>query len=153
MINGQIALSWGAAAGASNYTVFRASALAGPYTGLGLNLAGTNYTDATSVSGAANFYIVRAASPCGAVADSSIASAPLLVTSWIVGSGEAVMRGWGGTAGQGYYLLGSTNVDAPLAQWTRVATNFFGASGAFSTTNAINAGVSQEFYLIEAVGP
>ena len=148
--NGQIALSWNPAAGAANYAMYRSSALAGPYTALATNLTVTNYLDATFDSGAVSFYVVRAMNACGASADSSVASAPLRLMNRAVSGTNVVLSGWGGTAGQSYYVLGSANLAAPVSQWTRLVTNIFGAGGSFSFTNAINPAWSQQFYLIQA---
>ena len=151
--NGQIALSWGAAAGATNYTVYRSSTLTGSYSALATNLTVTNYLDATLDGGAVGFYFVRAANSCGASGDSSIASAPLRVTDRTVLGTNIVLSGWGGVAGQSYYVLGSTNLAAPVLEWTRLATNSFGPSGGFSFTNAMDPALSQQFYLIQVAVP
>ena len=57
-----------------------------------------------------------------------------------------VVSGSGGATGGNYYLLVSTNLDLPLAAWTRVATNQFGAGGSFVFTNDLTAGGPQLFY-------
>jgi hypothetical protein len=100
-----------------------------------------------------SFYVVRAGNYCGVSPDSTIVSAPLLVTDWAVSGPDAVMNGWGGVAGHSFYVLGSTNLATPVSQWIRLGTNFFGASGSFSFTNAINPAVSQQFYLIQTTSP
>jgi hypothetical protein len=150
---GQINLNWGLAAAASNYTVFRAIAPAGPYSALHANLLGTNYTDTTFASNSPNFYFVRGFSTCGASTDSTIVSAPLWVTSWAIIGNQSVLGGWGGVPGQTCYLLGSTNLSAPVAVWTRLGTNSFGASGSFSFTNAFNPAKPHQFFIIHAGGP
>ena len=151
LINGQIALNWSAVAGAAVYTVYRANAPAGSFVAQA-GLSGTNYNDATFGAGA-SLYFVRAANPCGSSADSSVASAPLVVTGWAVSGTQAVMAGWGGVAGQSFYVLGSTNGAASVSQWTRLGTNVFGAGGSFNVTNALDPASPQQFYLIQAAGP
>jgi autotransporter-associated beta strand protein len=59
---------------------------------------------------------------------------------------SVVVSGSGGATGGNYYLLVSTNLDLPLAAWTRVATNQFGAGGSFVFTNDLTAGGPQLFY-------
>jgi fibronectin-binding autotransporter adhesin len=56
-----------------------------------------------------------------------------------------VLSGSGGAPGATYYVLESADVSAPLASWTRIATNKFDAGGAFSFTNAVSPSVPQQF--------
>jgi beta-galactosidase len=61
-----------------------------------------------------------------------------------------VFAGSNGVAGAKYYLLGSSNLAAPLADWIPVVTNFFDSRGDFNFTNpAPGHGQPQEFYLLE----
>jgi hypothetical protein len=60
---------------------------------------------------------------------------------------EIVLNGKGGIPGSSCVILSTTNLNVPLAQWTRRATNVFDGNGNFSLTNT-PAG-SQEFYLLE----
>ncbi len=54
-----------------------------------------------------------------------------------------------GAAGGQFVLLGSTNVALPFSQWTRILTNNFDGSGNLTlSTNIINPGVPQQFYLL-----
>ena len=48
-----------------------------------------------------------------------------------------------------YYLVGSSNIAAPLSNWIPVLTNFFDASGNFDFTNLPNPGQAREFYMLE----
>jgi len=57
-----------------------------------------------------------------------------------------VFSGSNGPANGTYYVLTATNIALPLASWTRASTNFFDANGNFTITNAINAGVPDQFY-------
>jgi hypothetical protein len=45
-------------------------------------------------------------------------------------------------------VLASTNLALPLANWTRLLTNQFGAGGSFVFTNAA-ASAPQNFYLLQ----
>ena len=49
-----------------------------------------------------------------------------------------------------FYLLTSTNLAAPLANWSCVLTNQFDANGNSRLTNAINPNLRQSFYLLQA---
>jgi fibronectin-binding autotransporter adhesin len=66
-----------------------------------------------------------------------------------LGGGNLVVSGTGGMAYDTCFLLSSTNVTTPLANWTRISTNAFDASGNFSITNTIPAG-RQNYYLLES---
>ena len=45
-----------------------------------------------------------------------------------------------------FYLLSSTNVALPLAQWRRASTNVFDAAGGFQFILPVNYAVPQEFF-------
>jgi autotransporter-associated beta strand protein len=60
-----------------------------------------------------------------------------------------VMNGNNGVPGWRFYVLESTNVAAPLAAWTRAATNFFNLAGSFTITNAITPNSVQRFYSLQ----
>jgi autotransporter-associated beta strand protein len=66
-----------------------------------------------------------------------------------VSGGNLVISGTGGASGGTYYVLTSTNVALPLANWARVTTNLFDSAGGFSVTNAANPNVPQQFYLLQ----
>ena len=75
-------------------------------------------------------------------------------TSPVVGSlgvmgGKLVLTGSGGITNGSYYVLSSTNLAAPLTNWTRLATNRFDNGGNFDVTNAMNNNSPQSFYLIQ----
>jgi autotransporter-associated beta strand protein len=55
----------------------------------------------------------------------------------------------GGVSGWPNYLLASTNLNAPLVNWTRVSTNIFDASGSMTLTNSWTADKPQQFFLIK----
>jgi fibronectin-binding autotransporter adhesin len=60
-----------------------------------------------------------------------------------------VFGGSGGTAGNSYIVLTSTNAATPVSSWTPVATNMFDSSGNFSVTNGIATGTVQHYYAIK----
>lgn len=76
---------------------------------------------------------------------------PPFVTGISLQAGNSlVFSGTNGTPGLSYYLLGTTNLALPLADWKVLSTNAF-SSGNFSLTNAINPGTPQQFYQLEVL--
>jgi len=63
--------------------------------------------------------------------------------------GELILTGTGGVDGNAYVLLGSTNITTPLAIWTPVLTNTFGAGGSFSNAIPVSPGQPMEFFIIQ----
>jgi autotransporter-associated beta strand protein len=61
------------------------------------------------------------------------------------GAGLVVVSGTGGTAGNSYAVLSSTNVTLPVASWTPLVTNVYGPGGSFSYTNTITPGTPRLF--------
>ncbi len=53
-----------------------------------------------------------------------------------------------GTVGGTCYLLTSTNLSLPFANWTIVATNTFDDSGHFTFTNFMNPNLPRSYYLL-----
>jgi autotransporter-associated beta strand protein len=72
-----------------------------------------------------------------------------VITAVRMVSTNFVFAGTGGVATSIYFLLTSTNLTLPLANWTRLATNQFNSSGNFGLTNAMTAGKQNQFYLIQ----
>lgn len=64
----------------------------------------------------------------------TLPTGPLLSSS-VTGDGKFAVSGSGGIPGATYYVVTSTNLAAPLANWARLATNQFDASGNFAITN------------------
>ncbi|HEX4122877.1 MAG TPA: autotransporter-associated beta strand repeat-containing protein [Verrucomicrobiae bacterium] len=79
----------------------------------------------------------------------SVGGAPLEFTSpsTTTSPGNIVLSGGGGTPGQTYYILSSTNLNS--TNWTVIYTNTFNASGDFSFTNAVTPSTQGEFYELE----
>ena len=75
-----------------------------------------------------------------------------LITSLTPAGNNLVISGQDGMAGLSYLTLTSTNVAAPLSQWTPVATNVLAVNGNFSftATNSFTPGVPQRFYMLQA---
>ena len=60
-----------------------------------------------------------------------------------------IFSGTGGTPAAQYYILASTNLALPLADWTRLATNKFDANGNFSYTNGVGKNTPREFFILK----
>jgi hypothetical protein len=58
-----------------------------------------------------------------------------------------IFSGTNGPANGTYYVLTTTNLVLPIAQWTILSTNVFNGSGGFSFTNLVPAG-SQQYFLL-----
>lgn len=153
MASGHIALQWGQVLEADSYTVSRATVSGGPYTPLVLGLNTTNFTDATALPGTVYFYTVSATNVCGTSGNSGEVSAPLLLTAPVVTPSSTVLKGWGGVPGRDYYVLSSTNLALPLSNWTRLATNVFGANGSAGFTSATEPATDHRYYMIQTTQP
>ena len=150
---GYIALQWPQVDGAYSYTVSRSIVGGGPYTPLVLWTPTTNFTDLSALPGTVYFYTVSASNICGASANSSEVSAPLLLTMPVVTPTGTVLNGWGGVPGRQYYVLSSTNLVLPLSNWTRLATNLFGANGSAGYTNTVAPPADRRYYMIQTMQP
>ena len=73
--DGQVALSWNAATGATSYTVKRSLTAGGPYDDVQSGLGGTNFTDSGLVNGTTYYYVVSASNAVGQSGNSNEASA------------------------------------------------------------------------------
>src|SRR5882724_10769684 len=80
-----------------------------------------------------------------------VASQQPVVNSVHVSGGSLIFSGTGGTAGNHYAVLTTTNLTTLLTNWTSLVTNSFDGAGAFSVTNAISGGTPQRFYTIKLV--
>jgi len=160
--NSQVALSWTAMSGATSYTVKRAASLNGTYTVLATNLfapvVGSGITNGTYFDSAAlvgtNYYIVASVNPNGSTNSSPVSAVvtsatPPQISNAQFQNGNFVLSGGGGTPGRPYYLLTSTNLALPLAQWTPILTNYFDGAGNFGCTNSIIPNAPQNFYLLQ----
>jgi hypothetical protein len=76
----------------------------------------------------------------------SIDAVPMQFTSIQAGEGHLLISGRGAANGMSY-LHATTDINLGAAQWTRIATNYFDASGNFTCTNALSP--TQEFYRLQ----
>jgi hypothetical protein len=77
------------------------------------------------------------------------AKTPPTVSAPVIENGKVILNGAGGPSNLLYYVLGSTNVVSPLAEWLRIGTNQFSGTGGFSFTNPLPPGTPQMFQVIE----
>ena len=63
--------------------------------------------------------------------------------------GNLVMSGTGGPINGNYYVLASTNAALPVAEWTRLSTDQFDSNGNFNSTNAVNASLPTQFFMLQ----
>jgi fibronectin type 3 domain-containing protein len=124
----QVGLSWTASAGATNYSVKRATTSGGPYTQVAAPTS-TSYTDPAVTNGTAYFYVVSAVNSAGESSNSSQVSAtpvavvtiPASPTALTASPGNSVVTlSWTGSSGAtGYRVKRSTINGGP---YTQIAT-------------------------------
>lgn len=73
------------------------------------------------------------------------ASRPV-ITSATCSGGSLIFSGTNGTSDSPFYVLTSTNVAAPLGNWTYATTNNFDSNGNFRVTNSIDPAIPVRFY-------
>jgi uncharacterized protein with beta-barrel porin domain len=71
------------------------------------------------------------------------------IGSIVISGNSLVFSGTGGVGNANYYLLGTTNLAAPLTNWPRLLTNQFDAAGNFNFTNGLDTSAPQNFYLLQ----
>jgi hypothetical protein len=80
-------------------------------------------------------------------------NSPTITGFSLVGGTNVMINATNGQSGGTYYLLGSTNLAAPLSQWLPLATNVIVTNGGgngftFIGTNVVNATNSQQFFIL-----
>ena len=83
------------------------------------------------------------------VSGSAVPPTPPTITFVSVSGTNFVFGGNGGTQGNNYIVLKSTNVALASTNWTRVVTNQFGAGGTFAVTNGINPTSPASFFELQ----
>ena len=150
--NAQVKLAWNNSVAATSYNLKRSTNSVGPFTNIVFTTASTNYTDNTVALGSTYYYVVSALDSFGESTNSSRAIATLprpLIASPLLQSGQLVLSGSGGQPGKPYYVLSSTNLSLPAAQWTPVGTNAFDVNGMFHFTNTQDPNSEQFYYLLQ----
>ena len=135
-LTGRLSVTNAGGFGIGAYTIFTcAGALTFDQLVLASAPAGYNYSFNTNTPGAVKL-IVAPTTP------------PIFGNLTFSSKTNLVMSGSNGAPLGNYYVLSSTNLTLPLANWTRVATNQYDASGKFIFTNPISA-ASQNFYRLQ----
>jgi len=118
----QVNLSWSALAGAASYTVSRSTTNGSGYRVLASGITGTNYVDATALSGTTYYYVVSAVDVGGhGLASQNSSSAgvtappPGLAAQY---SATNLTLSWP-TSAAGFNLYGTPSL-APVINWLRV---------------------------------
>ncbi len=101
---GQVGLAWDAAAGATSYSVKRATAVGGSFSALGSPTT-TSFTDTTAAAGTRYFYRVTAVDGTGEGAPSlTISATPAIVVDNADASGVTLTGAWSASSGvAGFY--------------------------------------------------
>ena len=151
--NNQIRLAWNSSVAATNYNVKRSTSSGGPFTNIASTTA-TNSTDTNVLIGITNYYVVSAVDQFGESTNSTPASAMIvprhpLISMPVFQGTNLILSGTGGVPTASYYVLSSTNVALPPAQWTAIGTSYFDITGNFSFTNNLDPTVPQLFYLLQ----
>jgi autotransporter-associated beta strand protein len=124
--------SWVIATAAGGITNFSANKFTVDTSGFANDLAGGSFSVATNGN---DLLLVFASQP-----------APPEFGSVAVNGTSLVVGGIGGVTGGDYYVLTTTNLMLPLAQWTRALTNQFSTGGSFLFTNDFDPNGPQVFY-------
>jgi hypothetical protein len=77
-----------------------------------------------------------------------IVFAPTITQAITRAGNEFIINGAGGFSGATYRILTATNIALPVAQWTPVVTNQFGANGLFGYTNVIEPNVPARYFSV-----
>jgi len=88
-------------------------------------------------------------------ANAAVTIVELMFTPTITGTiartgNQVIINGAGGLPGATYRILGTTNIALPVAQWTPIFTNQFGAGGGFSYTNVVQLNRRSQFFRVSA---
>jgi autotransporter-associated beta strand protein len=121
-----------------SFKLFEAPGYSGTFTTVALPILPVPlaWTNRLSVDGSIAVFSTAPATPPG-------------FNSVTAAGNNLVLSGTNGPANTSYYVLSSTNVVLPMANWTRVATNQFDTSGNFNLTNPINPATPQLFYRLQ----
>ena len=128
-------ISGSSLAGGNTFHIFNASSYSGSFANITPATPGPGLTWNTSQLSSGIISVVSSSG--GPVISSTSAS-----------GGNFIFAGTGGSDNGTYYVLMSTNLLTPIANWTPIATNTFNGVGGFSVTNSLSGG-PQRFYIIK----
>jgi hypothetical protein len=117
------------------FTLFQAASFANSFTNITLPALGANLFWQNDLSTKGSITVGTTLTPD--------------INSVLQSGGNLIFSGANGPANGIYYVLTSTNLALPLADWTRLSTNTFSASGGFSVTNPIAPGAPAGFFILE----
>jgi len=148
--NANVALTWSASTGATNYHLKRGAVSGGPYTTIASPLV-TDYTDNGVTNGITYFYVVSAVNASGESANSSQASATPLATApstptnvvAAAGNGEVALTWSASTGATSYNVQRSTVSGGPYTSISSPTTP------GYVDTNVVNG--TSYYYVISAV--
>ena len=148
--DGQIALSWGAAAG-TGYNIKRAPASGGPYTIIATGITNTSYTDFGLANGTIYYYVVSTINGMGESANATPVSAtpfgpPTTPAGLnVVSFNAAVSLNWTASAGAASY-----NVKRSTSSGGSYTTISSGAASTSYSDTSVTAGTTY-YYAVSAV--
>jgi hypothetical protein len=71
------------------------------------------------------------------------------IAQFNISGASFVIVGSNGVPAWPYYIIASTNILLPLANWTRIGTNQFDSAGNFFHAGYVDPTSPQQFYLLE----
>jgi len=111
--------------------------------------AGFNFVLGDLVSGFSGYLSNNVANSSVDLVFVSLPAAPPGFGAVNLSGTNLVFSGTNGVPDWPYLVLASTNLNLPIANWTRVATNQFDADGGFIFTNGISAGSPWQFFILQ----
>ena len=122
----------------NTYVLFTyGGALSGNLPAIGMMPSGYTGTLNTNTSGQVKLVVQTVSSSSPVFSGASLAN------------GNLTLSGSGGTANGNYYVLMTTNLVTPLAQWQFIATNRFDTNGNFTVTNLVYTDAPARFYRLQ----
>jgi hypothetical protein len=131
-------ISGSALAAGNSFQIFNAPSISGSFSGF-----------SPSTPGAGLKWDFSNLNTTGFIGVVAVPQPNITTVSLSAGGSSLVLSGSGGADNATFYVLTSTNVGAPLMNWTRLSTNTFSATGTFNVTNAVSGGAQQQYYLID----
>jgi len=150
--NGQVALSWTSAAGATSYTVWRSTTSGSGYVQIASGILTTSYTNTGLTNGNTYYYVVQAVNGSGSSPNSNEASAtpncqlPLAPTGLTpsAGNGQVALTWQPSSGASGYNVKRATSNGGP---YTTVAP---GVTGTSYTDTTVTNGTTY-YYVVSAL--